>query len=95
VRQPWARWHAARATIDRNFELRALRSDAKIVVPALFMVGDRDLTLGLMGMDAVLARAHQLVPNLRAFHFPAADIGRNRSAPRRSTPMITFLKATA
>jgi pimeloyl-ACP methyl ester carboxylesterase len=45
---------------DRNWELLAPFAGARVGVPALYMVGDRDLVAHFRGMD-------QLVPNLRRF----------------------------
>src|SRR5262249_59182715 len=46
--------------IDRNWELLAPFAGAQVTVPALYVVGDRDLVLYFRGMD-------QLVPNLSKF----------------------------
>jgi pimeloyl-ACP methyl ester carboxylesterase len=51
--------------IDRNWELLAPWSDARIGVPALFMAGERDLVLKFRGVDKLLAAQPQLVPQLR------------------------------
>jgi len=46
--------------IDRNWEMLAPFAGAQVTVPALYVVGDRDLVLYFRGMD-------QLVPNLSKF----------------------------
>ena len=46
--------------IDRNWELLAPWSGAKVRVPALYVVGDRDPVYRFPGMD-------QLIPNLKLF----------------------------
>jgi len=51
--------------IDRNWELLAPWTGAKVTVPALFMAGDRDLVLAFRGMDRLLPALKQLVPELR------------------------------
>lgn len=51
--------------IDRNWELLAPWSDARVTAPALFMAGERDLVLKLRGIDKLLAAQKQLVPQLR------------------------------
>lgn len=50
--------------IDRNWELLAPYSGAKVMVPALYMVGDRDLVLGFKGMDRLLPALKTFVPRL-------------------------------
>ncbi|HEX4928372.1 MAG TPA: alpha/beta hydrolase, partial [Burkholderiales bacterium] len=37
---------------------------AKVMVPALYMVGDRDLVLGFKGMDRLLPALKTFVPRL-------------------------------
>ena len=51
--------------IDRNWELMAPFSGARVSVPALFIAGDRDLVLRFRGMDLILASLSHLVPQLR------------------------------
>jgi epoxide hydrolase A/B len=51
--------------IDRNWELLAPWTGAKVTVPALFMAGDRDLVLAFRGMDQLLPALKQFVPELR------------------------------
>jgi len=51
--------------IDRNWELLAPYAGALVNVPALYMVGDRDLVVKFRGMDQVIAGLAKFVPNLR------------------------------
>ena len=51
--------------IDRNWELLAPWTGAKVTVPALFVAGDRDLVLAFRGMDRLLPALKQFVPELR------------------------------
>jgi pimeloyl-ACP methyl ester carboxylesterase len=51
--------------IDRNWELLAPFTGAKVAVPALYMVGDRDLVMAFRGVDQLLANLAQFVPQLR------------------------------
>jgi len=51
--------------IDRNWELLAPWRAAKVVVPALYIAGDRDLVVSFRGMDELLPALSQWVPNLR------------------------------
>lgn len=50
--------------IDRNWELFAPWSGARVAVPALYMAGDRDLVLAFRGMDKLLPALKQFVPRL-------------------------------
>ncbi|MEA2897032.1 MAG: hypothetical protein QOJ84_2647 [Bradyrhizobium sp.] len=51
--------------IDRNWELMAPWSGAKVTVPALYMAGDRDLVVKFPGMDQLIANLKQFVPKLQ------------------------------
>lgn len=51
--------------IDRNWELTAPYAGAQVTVPALFVAGERDLVLAFRGVQQVLERQTELVPNLR------------------------------
>jgi pimeloyl-ACP methyl ester carboxylesterase len=51
--------------ISRNRELLAPFEGLKITVPALYIVGDRDLVLAFKGMDSVIADLPQTVPLLQ------------------------------
>jgi len=51
--------------IDRNWELLAPWSGAKVSVPALYIAGDRDLVVAFRGMDKLLPALEQFVPQLR------------------------------
>lgn len=50
--------------IDRNWELLAPYAGAKIAVPALYIVGDRDPVLGFPYMDKIIANLPAVVPRL-------------------------------
>jgi pimeloyl-ACP methyl ester carboxylesterase len=51
--------------IDRNWELLAPWTGAKVTVPALYVAGDRDLVLEFRGMDQLVPALEQFVPELR------------------------------
>jgi pimeloyl-ACP methyl ester carboxylesterase len=51
--------------IDRNWELLAPWTGAKVTVPALFMAGDRDLVISFKGMDQLLPALKHFIPDLR------------------------------
>src|SRR5262249_7821696 len=46
--------------IDRNWDILAPYAGAQVIVPALYVAGDRDLVVRFRGMD-------QLIPNLAKF----------------------------
>lgn len=54
--------------IDRNWEQMAPWSNAKVQVPALFMVGDRDPVMTFRGMNRLIPNLEQFVPGLRERH---------------------------
>jgi pimeloyl-ACP methyl ester carboxylesterase len=51
--------------IDRNWELLAPWTDAKVTVPALYVIGDRDIVMEFRGMDQLLPALKAFVPALR------------------------------
>jgi pimeloyl-ACP methyl ester carboxylesterase len=51
--------------IDRNWELLASFAGARVLVPALYIVGDRDLVVAFRGMDQLIATLPTFVPHLR------------------------------
>jgi pimeloyl-ACP methyl ester carboxylesterase len=51
--------------IDRNWELLAPYAGALVTVPALYVVGDRDLVFQFRGMDQLIPNLSKFVPNLR------------------------------
>jgi len=51
--------------IDRNWELLAPFAGARVEVPALYIVGDRDLVAAFAGMDQLIPNLVQWVPRLR------------------------------
>jgi pimeloyl-ACP methyl ester carboxylesterase len=51
--------------IDRNWELLAPWTGAKVTVPALYVVGDRDLVLTFRRMEQLLPALKMFVPQLR------------------------------
>jgi len=51
--------------IDRNWEQTAAYTGARVTVPALYMVGERDLVKAFRGMDLLLANLKAFIPDLR------------------------------
>ena len=50
--------------IDRNWELMAPFQGAKVMVPALYVAGDRDMVVAFRGMDQLIANLKDFVPQL-------------------------------
>jgi epoxide hydrolase A/B len=51
--------------IDRNWELLAPFAGARVMVPALYVAGDRDLVARFRGMDQLILNLSKFVPQLR------------------------------
>jgi pimeloyl-ACP methyl ester carboxylesterase len=51
--------------IDRNWELLAPFAGARVVVPALYIAGDRDPVVSFPGMDRLIPNLRNFVPQLR------------------------------
>jgi pimeloyl-ACP methyl ester carboxylesterase len=51
--------------IDRNWELLGPFAGARMMVPALYVAGDRDLVVRFRGMDQLIANLSKFVPQLR------------------------------
>jgi epoxide hydrolase A/B len=51
--------------IDRNWELLAPFAGARVMVPALYVAGERDLVIAFPGMDQLLPNLAKFVPHLR------------------------------
>jgi pimeloyl-ACP methyl ester carboxylesterase len=51
--------------LDRNWEIQAALAGARVTVPALYVVGDRDVIISLPGMAQLLANLEHFVPALQ------------------------------
>jgi pimeloyl-ACP methyl ester carboxylesterase len=51
--------------IDRNWEILAPFAGARVMVPALYVAGDRDLVVRFRGMDQLIPNLAKFVPQLR------------------------------
>ena len=51
--------------VDRNWELMAAFAGVPVMVPALYVAGDRDLVVAFPGTDQLLANLRHFVPALR------------------------------
>jgi len=81
--------------IDRNWELLAGYRGAKVMVPALYMAGDRDLVVAFPGMDQLIANLNAFIPQLRErVMLPGCGHWTQQErANEVSTAMIHFLKS--
>ena len=81
--------------IDRNWELMAPWSGAKVGVPALYMAGDRDLVVKFPGMDQLIAKLKQCVPKLQqTIILPACGHWtQQEKADEVNSALIAFLKS--
>jgi pimeloyl-ACP methyl ester carboxylesterase len=81
--------------IDRNWELFAPWSGAKLTVPALYVAGGRDLVLAFRGMDKLLPALKQFVPELRdTIMLPGCGHWTQQERPAEvSAAMVAFLNS--
>jgi pimeloyl-ACP methyl ester carboxylesterase len=80
--------------IDRSWELLAPWAGAKVTVPALYVVGDRDIVMAFKGMDKLLPALRQFVPQLRdTIVLPGCGHWTQQERPDEvNAAMIAFLK---
>jgi pimeloyl-ACP methyl ester carboxylesterase len=81
--------------VDRNWELMAPWSGAKVTVPALYMAGEQDLVVKFPGMDQLIANLKQFVPQLQKT-IVLPDCGhwtQQEKANEVNSALITFLKS--
>src|SRR6266850_3512192 len=72
--------------IDRNWELLAPYAGALVKVPALYVVGDKDLVYKFRGMDQLIPNLKKFVPERAVRSFcPGVATGPSRNARPRST----------
>lgn len=80
--------------LDRNRELLSCFNGLRIMPPALFIVGSRDVGLSIPGMDQIISEMASLVPNLRQTIF-LEECGHwiQQERPEEvSSAIISFLK---
>ena len=69
--------------VDRNWELLAPFAGTCVQVPALLLVGERDVTLAFPGMDGVVADQRRFVPRLQeTVVLPGCGHWTQQDAPR-------------
>lgn len=80
--------------LDRNWELMAPWSGAKVTVPALYVAGEQDLVVKFPGMDQLIANLKQFIPKLqKTILLP--DCGhwtQQEKAEEVNSALIAFLK---
>jgi len=81
--------------IDRNWELLSPFAGAKVTIPALYVVGERDLVLGFYSATDFLASLPNHVPQLRrTLMLPGCGHWTQQERPREvNEAMIGFLKS--
>jgi pimeloyl-ACP methyl ester carboxylesterase len=81
---------------DRNWELLAAYSGAKITQPALFIWGDQDPSLEIPGMDKRIERMSGVIPRLHSTVLAGAGhwVQRERAAEVNAA-LLTFLQGKA
>jgi len=79
--------------IDRNWELLAPYAGARVMVPALYVAGDRDLVVHFRGMDQLLPNLKKFVPELRrTIMLPGCGHWTQQERPKEvNDAMIAFL----
>jgi pimeloyl-ACP methyl ester carboxylesterase len=79
--------------IDRNWELLAPFAGARVMVPALYVAGDRDLVVRFPGMDQLIPNLSHFAPQLRGtIMLPGCGHWTQQErAAEVSTAMIDFL----
>jgi pimeloyl-ACP methyl ester carboxylesterase len=80
--------------IDRNWELLAPFTGAKVTVPALYVAGDRDLVMAFGGMDELVSNLAQFVLQLRrTIILPGCGHWTQQERPAEvNAAMIDFLR---
>ena len=80
--------------IDRNWEMLAPFAGARVTVPALYVVGDRDLVVSFPGMDQLIPNLSKFVPNLRrTIMLPGCGHWTQQERPKEvSAALIDFLR---
>ncbi|GHJ43270.1 epoxide hydrolase [Catellatospora sp. TT07R-123] len=85
--------------IERNWELLAAFRGRRIEVPALYLAGDRDMVVGLRGVEATLNTVEQAAPRLwRALILPGCGHWTQQERPnevnRELVDFLTWLSTT-
>lgn len=81
--------------LDRNWELLAPFSGMKVMIPALYMVGDRDVGLSILGMRQMISDLSSIVPKLsQTVVLPNCGHWIQQESPHEvSSAIISFLRS--
>ena len=81
--------------VDRNWELLAPWSGAKVTVPALYIAGEQDLVVKFPGMDQLIANLKQFVPKLqKTIMLPGCGHWTQQEKPEEvNSALVAFLKS--
>jgi pimeloyl-ACP methyl ester carboxylesterase len=81
--------------IDRNWELLAPFAGARVTVPALFVAGEKDPTMGFAGAADTIANLGRMVPKLRSTTvLPGCGHWTQQERPEAvNAAMIDFLRS--
>jgi len=81
--------------IDRNWDLMRPWQGAPITVPALFMLGDRDVAHSLVGVSGAIAKLRERVPRLtRTLSLPGCGHWTQQERPREvNAALLEFLRS--
>ena len=81
--------------IDRNWEMLAPFAGARVMVPALYVAGDRDLVVRFRGMDQLIPNLTKFVPQLRkTIMLPGCGHWTQQERPDAvNVAMIEFLRS--
>ena len=80
--------------IDRSWELLAPYAGARVMVPALYVAGERDLVVAFRGVDQLIPNLKMFVPNLRkTVMLPGCGHWTQQERPDEvNAAMLEFLK---
>jgi pimeloyl-ACP methyl ester carboxylesterase len=81
--------------LDRNWEIQSALAGAPVIVPALYVAGDRDLIVSFPGMDQLLANFKRLVPGLRKLQMLSScgHWTQQERADEVNTALLEFLRS--
>ncbi|MGW8376231.1 alpha/beta hydrolase [Streptomyces sp. ODS28] len=78
---------------DRNWEQTPWLEGRRVDVPALYVVGDRDLSTAYGGVDKVIAGAHELASDLRHSVLPGCGHWTQQERPEEvNAELLGFLR---
>jgi len=81
--------------IDRNWEITGAMAGLQVIVPALYIAGDRDFVVSFPGTDQLLANLKTFVPGLRKIQMlPGCGHWTQQERPNEvSAALVEFIQA--